>query len=211
MPKVLFHRRPGAAAVVTEPLAQGCAPIMESSTFSASQPAGGDHRAVGPGHVEPGVRHADAEGQRCYVESLSAGARQFPGRLDKPDVDRIEDLSPAISIEQKATSHNPGSTVGTVTEIHDGLGLLYVCACASCCPDHGVPLAAQTWGQWCTRAGPARGHTPKAISFVACGDPGRPARAVPAPATPASRGPGRGWPSRRRPGHPPAERASRGQ
>jgi len=66
-----------------------------------------------------------AEGQRRYVESLSAYARQFLGRLDKPDVDLIEGLSPAISIEQKATSHNPRSTVGTVTEIHDYLRLLF--------------------------------------------------------------------------------------
>eukprot|EP01030_Chromulinospumella_sphaerica_P010091 gene10091-biopygen8762 len=85
-----------------------------------------------------------AEGQRRYVESLSAYARQFLGRLDKPDVDLIEGLSPAISIEQKATSHNPRSTVGTVTEIHDYLRLLYARAGTPFCPDHGLPLAAQT-------------------------------------------------------------------
>ncbi|MBA4112943.1 MAG: excinuclease ABC subunit A [Verminephrobacter sp.] len=88
-----------------------------------------------------------AEGQRRYVESLSAYARQFLGRLDKPDVDLIEGLSPAISIEQKATSHNPRSTVGTVTEIHDYLRLLYARAGAPFCPDHGLPLAAQTVSQ----------------------------------------------------------------
>ncbi len=88
-----------------------------------------------------------AEGQRRYVESLSAYARQFLGRLDKPDVDLIEGLSPAISIEQKATSHNPRSTVGTVTEIHDYLRLLYARAGTPYCPDHGLPLAAQTVSQ----------------------------------------------------------------
>ncbi|AVS76124.1 excinuclease ABC subunit UvrA [Paracidovorax cattleyae] len=88
-----------------------------------------------------------AEGQRRYVESLSAYARQFLGRLDKPDVDLIEGLSPAISIEQKATSHNPRSTVGTVTEIHDYLRLLYARAGTPYCPEHGLPLSAQTVSQ----------------------------------------------------------------
>ena len=81
------------------------------------------------------------------MESLSAYARQFLGRLDKPDVDLIEGLSPAISIEQKATSHNPRSTVGTVTEIHDYLRLLFARAGTPFCPDHGLPLAAQTVSQ----------------------------------------------------------------
>jgi excinuclease ABC subunit A len=88
-----------------------------------------------------------AEGQRRYVESLSAYARQFLGRLDKPDVDLIEGLSPAISIEQKATSHNPRSTVGTVTEINDYLRLLYARAGTPFCPDHDLPLQAQTISQ----------------------------------------------------------------
>jgi excinuclease ABC subunit A len=88
-----------------------------------------------------------AEGQRRYVESLSAYARQVLGRLDKPDVDLIEGLSPAISIEQKATSHNPRSTVGTVTEIHDYLRLLFARAGTPHCPDHGLPLASQTVSQ----------------------------------------------------------------
>ncbi len=88
-----------------------------------------------------------AEGQRRYVESLSAYARQFLGRLDKPDVDLIEGLSPAIAIEQKATSHNPRSTVGTVTEIHDYLRLLWARAGTPHCPEHGVALAAQTVSQ----------------------------------------------------------------
>jgi excinuclease ABC subunit A len=88
-----------------------------------------------------------AEGQRRYVESLSAYARQFLGRLDKPDVDLIEGLSPAIAIEQKATSHNPRSTVGTVTEINDYLRLLYARAGTPYCPDHGLPLQAQTVSQ----------------------------------------------------------------
>ena len=88
-----------------------------------------------------------AEGQRRYVESLSAYARQFLQLMDKPDVDLIEGLSPAISIEQKATSHNPRSTVGTVTEIHDYLRLLYARAGTPYCPEHDLPLAAQTVSQ----------------------------------------------------------------
>jgi excinuclease ABC subunit A len=88
-----------------------------------------------------------AEGQRRYVESLSAYARQFLQRMDKPDVDVIEGLSPAISIEQKATSHNPRSTVGTITEIHDYLRLLYARAGTPYCPDHGLPLRAQSVAQ----------------------------------------------------------------
>ena len=88
-----------------------------------------------------------AEGQRRYVESLSAYARQFLGRLDKPDVDLIEGLSPAISIEQKATSHNPRSTVGTVTEINDYLRLLFARAGTPYCPDHNLPLQSQTISQ----------------------------------------------------------------
>jgi excinuclease ABC subunit A len=88
-----------------------------------------------------------AEGQRRYVESLSAYARQFLQLMDKPDVDVIEGLSPAISIEQKATSHNPRSTVGTVTEIHDYLRLLYARAGTPFCPDHHLPLQAQTVSQ----------------------------------------------------------------
>ncbi len=85
-----------------------------------------------------------AEGQRRYVESLSAYARQFLARMDKPDVDLIEGLSPAISIEQKSTSHNPRSTVGTVTEIHDYLRLLYARAGDPECPEHNIQLQAQT-------------------------------------------------------------------
>ncbi|MBS7348597.1 MAG: excinuclease ABC subunit UvrA, partial [Comamonas sp.] len=88
-----------------------------------------------------------AEGQRRYVESLSTYARQFLGQLDKPDVDVIEGLSPAIAIEQKATSHNPRSTVGTVTEIHDYLRLLLARAGTPHCPAHGQPLQAQTISQ----------------------------------------------------------------
>jgi excinuclease ABC subunit A len=88
-----------------------------------------------------------AEGQRRYVESLSAYARQFLQLMDKPDVDLIEGLSPAIAIEQKATSHNPRSTVGTVTEIHDYLRLLYARAGTPHCPEHDLPLAAQSVAQ----------------------------------------------------------------
>jgi excinuclease ABC subunit A len=88
-----------------------------------------------------------AEGQRRYVESLSAYARQFLQLMDKPDVDLIEGLSPAISIEQKSTSHNPRSTVGTVTEIHDYLRLLFARAGTPYCPTHDLPLQSQTVSQ----------------------------------------------------------------
>jgi len=88
-----------------------------------------------------------AEGQRRYVESLSTYARQFLQLMDKPDVDVIEGLSPAISIEQKAASHNPRSTVGTITEIHDYLRLLYARAGTPYCPEHGLPLQAQSVAQ----------------------------------------------------------------
>src|SRR5512133_403102 len=85
-----------------------------------------------------------AEGQRRYVESLSSYARQFLGIMQKPDVDSIEGLSPAISIEQKTTSKNPRSTVGTVTEIYDYLRLLYARIGTPFCPEHNIPIASQT-------------------------------------------------------------------
>ena len=85
-----------------------------------------------------------AEGQRRYVESLSSYARQFLGIMQKPDVDSIEGLSPAISIEQKTTSKNPRSTVGTVTEIYDYLRLLYARIGTPFCPEHNIPIVAQT-------------------------------------------------------------------
>ena len=88
-----------------------------------------------------------AEGQRRYVESLSAYARQFLQLMEKPDVDLIEGLSPAIAIEQRASSHNPRSTVGTVTEIHDYLRLLFARVGTPCCPDHKVPLQSQSVSQ----------------------------------------------------------------
>lgn len=88
-----------------------------------------------------------AEGQRRYVESLSAYARQFLGLMDKPDVDQIEGLSPAISIDQKSTSRNPRSTVGTVTEIYDYLRLLFARIGKPHCPQCGKPVSAQTVGQ----------------------------------------------------------------
>jgi excinuclease ABC subunit A len=88
-----------------------------------------------------------AEGQRRYVESLSAYARQFLSMMEKPDIDHIDGLSPAISIEQKSTSHNPRSTVGTVTEIYDYLRLLFARAGTPCCPDHDITLEAQTVSQ----------------------------------------------------------------
>lgn len=85
-----------------------------------------------------------AEGQRRYVESLSPYARQFLSLMEKPDVDHIEGLSPAISIEQKSTSHNPRSTVGTITEIYDYLRLLFARVGEAKCPVHKLPLKAQT-------------------------------------------------------------------
>src|SRR5436853_6870808 len=88
-----------------------------------------------------------AEGQRRYVESLSAYARQFLQLMEKPDVDLIEGLSPAIMIEQKATTHNPRSTVGTVTEVHDYLRLLFARVGDPYCPNHDLPLTAQSISQ----------------------------------------------------------------
>lgn len=85
-----------------------------------------------------------AEGQRRYVESLSSYARQFLGQMDKPDVDSIEGLSPAIAIDQKSTSHNPRSTVGTVTEIYDYLRLLFARIGRPFCPTHGIEITSQT-------------------------------------------------------------------
>ena len=90
-----------------------------------------------------------AEGQRRYVESLSTYARRFLSMMEKPDVDQIEGLSPAISIEQKATSHNPRSTVGTVTEIYDYLRLLYSRIGTPKCPDHDEELSAKTVSEIC--------------------------------------------------------------
>jgi excinuclease ABC subunit A len=92
-----------------------------------------------------------AEGQRRYVESLSAYARQFLGQMDKPDVDAIEGLSPAISIDQKTTSRNPRSTVGTVTEIYDYLRLLFARVGKPICPNHGTEITSQTIEQMVDR------------------------------------------------------------
>ncbi|MGO4372237.1 excinuclease ABC subunit UvrA, partial [Paenibacillus sp. MCAF20] len=92
-----------------------------------------------------------AEGQRRYVESLSAYARQFLGQMEKPDVDSIEGLSPAISIDQKTTSRNPRSTVGTVTEIYDYLRLLFARIGKPHCPEHGIEIASQTVEQMVDR------------------------------------------------------------
>ena len=85
-----------------------------------------------------------AEGQRRYVESLSSYARQFLGSFEKPDVDSIEGLSPSISIDQKTTSHNPRSTVGTVTEIYDYLRLLFARVGTPYCPNHNIPISSQS-------------------------------------------------------------------
>ena len=90
-----------------------------------------------------------AEGQRRYVESLSSYARQFLGGVEKPDVDRIDGLSPAIAIDQKTTSNNPRSTVGTVTEIYDYLRLLYARVGVAYCPEHHIPIQSQTIKQMC--------------------------------------------------------------
>ena len=92
-----------------------------------------------------------AEGQRRYVESLSSYARQFLGQMEKPDVDVIEGLSPAISIDQKTTSRNPRSTVGTVTEIYDYLRLLYARVGRPGCPNHGIEITSQTVEQMVDR------------------------------------------------------------
>lgn len=92
-----------------------------------------------------------AEGQRRYVESLSSYARQFLGQMDKPDVDIIEGLSPAIAIDQKTTSNNPRSTVGTVTEIYDYLRLLYARVGHPTCPEHGIEISSQTIEQMVDR------------------------------------------------------------
>src|SRR5210317_1386916 len=89
----------------------------------------------------------NADGQPRYLESLSAYARQFLSIMEKPDVDYIEGLSPAISIEQKSTSHNPRSTVGTITEIYDYLRLLFARVGEPCCPTHDLPLEASTISQ----------------------------------------------------------------
>ena len=117
-----------------------------------------------------------AEGQRSYVESLSSYARQFLGQMDKPDVDSIEGLSPAISIDQKTTHNNPRSTVGTVTEIYDYLRLLYARIGRPVCPEHGIEISSQTVQQmvdrilelpertkckYSHRSFPAKGHMPK--------------------------------------------------
>ncbi|MGI9322262.1 MAG: excinuclease ABC subunit UvrA, partial [Pseudomonadales bacterium] len=93
-----------------------------------------------------------AEGQRRYVESLSAYARQFLSLMEKPDIEYIEGLSPAISIEQKSTSHNPRSTVGTITEIYDYLRLLFARIGEPHCPEHGAKLQAQTISQMVDQA-----------------------------------------------------------
>ena len=120
-----------------------------------------------------------AEGQRRYVESLSAYARQFLQLMDKPDVDVIEGLSPAISIEQKATSHNPRSTVGTVTEIHDYLRLLYARAGTPYCPDPRPAAAgAEREPDGRRRAGAARGHAADGAGAGGARPQGRVRRAV---------------------------------
>ncbi|GIS70352.1 MAG: hypothetical protein CM1200mP9_11730 [Gammaproteobacteria bacterium] len=97
-----------------------------------------------------------AEGQRRYVESLSAYARQFLSMMEKPDVDHVEGLSPAISIEQKATSHNPRSTVGTITEISDYLRLLFARVGEPHCPEHGDTLEHKRSAKWSIKCSVSR-------------------------------------------------------
>ncbi len=129
-----------------------------------------------------------AEGQRRYVESLSAYARQFLSVMEKPDVDHIEGLSPAIAIEQKATSHNPRSTVGTVTEIYDYLRVLYARAGVPRCPEHGQDLAAQTVTQMVDQVLALAGeHGSAAARAGRAGPQGRTRRGVRAPAQPGLR------------------------
>ena len=126
-----------------------------------------------------------AEGQRRYVESLSAYARQFLGQMDKPDVDFIEGLSPAVSIDQKSTSKNPRSTVGTITEVYDYLRLLYARAGRPHCPACGSPIERQTPAADRRPGAPARGGHP--LPGARAGDPrsqGRIRRALPQPAVP---------------------------
>jgi excinuclease ABC subunit A len=154
-PAALAHPEPAAARSNVEPAAAGAIRVRGARTHNLKNidldiPR---HRLVvitglsGSGKSSLAFDTLYAEGQRRYVESLSAYARQFLQLMDKPDVDVIEGLSPAISIEQKATSHNPRSTVGTVTEIHDYLRLLYARAGTPYCPDHDLPLQAQSVGQ----------------------------------------------------------------
>ena len=129
-----------------------------------------------------------AEGQRRYVESLSAYARQFLSVMEKPDVDHIEGLSPAIAIEQKATSHNPRSTVGTVTEIYDYLRVLYARAGVPRCPEHGQDLGGtDRHADGRSRAGPARGHRRAAARTDRAGPQGRARGGLRAPARPGLR------------------------
>ena len=109
--------------------------------------AGGAHRPVGQRQVLPGLRHHLCRGQRRYVESLSSYARMFLGQMEKPDVDYIVGLSPAISIDQKTTSKNPRSTVGTVTEIYDYLRLLWARVGHPHCPICGKEIKQQTIDQ----------------------------------------------------------------
>ena len=111
-----------------------------------------DHGRLGSGKSSLAFDTIFAEGQRRYVESLSAYARQFLEQMEKPDVDSIEGLSPAISIEQRTTSRNPRSTVGTVTEIYDYLRLLYASIGKPHCPNCGRPIQAQTVQEMVDRA-----------------------------------------------------------
>ena len=130
-----------------------------------------------------------ADGQRRYVESLSSYARMFLGRMDKPDVDEITGLSPAISIDQKTTSHNPRSTVGTVTEIYDYLRLLYARVGVPHCPVCGRVISSRAWMRWwtlCSSWKRGRSSRSSRLSSVSAKAPSRKSWTPPAaPVTPA--------------------------
>ena len=129
------------------------------ATSTSSSPGTADrvHRAVRSGKSSLAFDTIFAEGQRRYVESLSAYARQFLGQMDKPDVDFIEGLSPAVSIDQKSARRNPRSTVGTITEVYDYLRLLYARAGEPHCPVCGERIARQTPSRSSTRSSRCEG------------------------------------------------------
>jgi hypothetical protein len=133
------------------PARRARAQSQERRSRDSARQAGGVHRPVGSGKSSLAFDTIYAEGQRRYVESLSAYARQFLEMMQKPDVDQIDGLSPAISIEQKTTSKNPRSTVGTVTEIYDYMRLLWARVGVPYSPATGLPIESQTVSQMVDR------------------------------------------------------------
>ena len=121
--------------------------LKDIDPHHTARPAGRVHGAFGLGQVQPAFDTMYAEGQRRYVESLSSYARMFLGQMNKPDLDSIDGLSPAVSIDQKTTSKNPRSTVGTTTEIYDYLRLLFARVGVPHCPECGRPVKKQTTDQ----------------------------------------------------------------